>query len=216
MSWRNQLDNLPSEQRILVEGGSLSQRFANRPLGQTHPALIGGFYGFLVAMSLSLPIGYQYGWNEDTLRDWAFLALLLMLLVAITGHISLIVGKILRRPPVSLPRAWIYPLPFVGLSIISIFLVTDIEDHFSESLGKYIVYVGWLLLIAPGPIYIHLSWAPRWRLLCRLEEGLDPFEGDAPVPQINREESFSQDDDVEMAIENIEEDPPVLHFDGEE
>tara|TARA_B110000014_G_C20077498_1_gene562580 strand:- start:834 stop:1484 length:651 start_codon:yes stop_codon:yes gene_type:complete len=216
MSWRDRLDELPSEQRSLLEGGSLSQRFSNRPLGQTHPALIGGFYGFLVAISLSLPIGYENGWSEETFRDWGFLAVLLMLLVAITGHVSLIVGKILRRPPISLPRAWIYPLPFIGLSILSTILVTDIESNFSKEIGTYLVYVGWLLLIAPGPIYIHLSWAPRWRLLCRLEEGLDPFDGDVPAPIMNVEDELDEDSDMELAIEDIEDDPPILHHDDEE
>lgn len=35
----------------------------------------------------------------------------------------------------------------------------------------------WLLLLLPGPMYVHLSWAPRWRLLCMLEDGRDPFIG---------------------------------------
>ena len=28
----------------------------------------------------------------------------------------------------------------------------------------------------PGPLYVHLSWAPRWRLLCMVEDGVNPFE----------------------------------------
>ena len=68
MGWREDIGELPTEQRQLIEGGELSQRFAKKPLGMTHPALIGGFYGFLVAMSLMLPIGYTNGWNQDTLR----------------------------------------------------------------------------------------------------------------------------------------------------
>ena len=73
MGWREDIKDLPPEQRQLIEGGELSQRFAKQPLSMTHPAFIGGFYGFLVAMSLLLPIGYSNGWNQDTLRDWAFL-----------------------------------------------------------------------------------------------------------------------------------------------
>ena len=35
----------------------------------------------------------------------------------------------------------------------------------------------WALLLLPGPVYVHLSWAPRWRLLCMIEDGKDPFVG---------------------------------------
>ena len=95
MSWRDRLDDLPLEQRVLVEGGSLSQRFSKQPLSLTHPVLIGGFYGFLVSMALLLPHGYENGWGQNSLRDWTFLGVLLMLLVAITGHASLIFAQLL-------------------------------------------------------------------------------------------------------------------------
>jgi hypothetical protein len=35
--------------------------------------------------------------------------------------------------------------------------------------------LAWLLMLAPGPIYVHLSWAPRYRMLTMLEDGKDPF-----------------------------------------
>ena len=176
----------------------------------THPVLIGGFYGFLVAISLLLPIGYTNGWSQQTLRDWAFLGLLLMLVLSIIAHISLIFATILRRPPVSLRRAWVFPMPFLGLSIISIFFVTGIESEFSDAVVSVFVYIGWILLLGPGPAYIHLSWAPRWRILCRLEEGLDPFEGHLPEPEIE-EQIDSSDKDMEVVIDSIEENPPVLY-----
>ena len=96
MGWREDIKDLPPEQRQLIEGGELSQRFAKQPLSMTHPAFIGGFYGFLVAISLLLPIGYSNGWNQETLRDWAFLGLLLMLIIAIVGHFSLFFATILQ------------------------------------------------------------------------------------------------------------------------
>jgi hypothetical protein len=37
--------------------------------------------------------------------------------------------------------------------------------------------LGLILLIIPGPLYIHLSYAPRWRMLDRIDRELDPFEG---------------------------------------
>ena len=217
MSWRDRLDDLPPEQRLLVEGGSLSQRFSNQSLALTHPAFIGGFYGFLVAMALLLPYGYENGWSQDTIRDWAFLGVLLMLIIAITGHVSLIIAKILRRPPISLRRDLVYPMPFIGLSILSVLFVTDLESGISESTSNWMQYIGWALLLAPGPIYIQLSWAPRWRLLCRLEEGLDPFDGSILASSQSGAEVVAEDFDMEMAIEDIEDDPPLLYEnDGEE
>ena len=217
VSWRDKLEDLPPEHRILVEGGSLSQRFSKQPLSMTHPAFIGGFYGLLVATSLLLPFVYEKGWHEDTMRDWALLGVLLMLISAITGHFSLIVAKILRRPPISLRRMLVYPLPFLGLIILSVILVTELESELSDSAAMWLRYIGWMLILVPGPVYVHLSWAPRWRLLCRLEEGLDPFDGDVPSSTKTDDEGLDEDSDMEMAIEDIEEDPPLLHVsDGEE
>ena len=210
MGWREDIGELPTEQRQLIEGGELSQRFTKKPLGMTHPALIGGFYGFLVAISLMLPFGYANGWNQDALRGWLFVGLLLMLILAIIAHISLFFATILRRPPISLRRAWVFPIPFLGLSIISIFLVTDIESEISQNMAQWLVYLGWALLLGPGPAYIHLSWAPRWRILCRLEEGLDPFEGSLPSPD-PEDAMQGSDEDMEVVIDSIEEDSPVLY-----
>ena len=216
MSWRDRMQGLPPEQRILIEGGSLSQRFSKRPLSLTHPALIGGFYGFLVSIALLLPFGYENGWNQDTMRDQAFLSVLLMLIVAITGHFSLIIAQILKRPPISLRRGLVYPMPFIGLSILSVMLVTGLESEMSENTATWVSYLGWMLLLAPGPVYVHLSWAPRWRLLCRLEEGLDPFQGDIPSRDMPGNQEETSDSDMEMAIEDIEEDPPLLHVSDSE
>ena len=217
MSWRNRLDDLPPEQRILVEGGSLSQRFSKQSLTLTHPALIGGFYGFLISMALFLPHGYAKGWNQDSIRDLAFLCILLVLILAIIGHASLFMAQFLKRPPIPLRRDFVYPMPFIGLSILSIMLVTEIESGISDNLTSIIRYMGWVLLLTPGPIYVHLSWAPRWRLLCRLEEGLAPFEGEMELESMPEEDDEIVDFDLEMAIEDIEDDPPLLHIaDGEE
>ena len=216
MSWRDRLDDLPLEQRVLVEGGSLSQRFSKQPLSLTHPVLIGGFYGFLVSMALLLPYGYENGWGQNSLRDWAFLGVLLMLLVAITGHASLIFAQLLKRPPISLRRELAYPMPFIGLSILSVMLVTEVDSSLSENTATWIRYLGWALLLTPGPVYIHLSWAPRWRLLCRLEEGLDPFEGELPARPNSEMLEGIEDSDMELAIEDIEDDPPLLHVEDSE
>ena len=216
MSWREEIQQLPPEQRVLIEGGSLSQRFSSRPLGQSHPAIIGGFYGLLVGLALLLPYGYENGWTQDTLRDWSFISLLIVLLSAISGHFSLIVSNFTRRAPVSLKRYLIYPLPFLGLTILTVVLVTEIEAEISENLSDFIRNIGWMFILTPGPIYVHLSWAPRWRILCRLEEGLDPFNGELPESVGNDIEHMGEDEDMQSAIENIDDVPLQLSKDSEE
>jgi len=59
-------------------------------------------------------------------------------------------------------------MPFFGMALLTISR-TDLVN-----LPMWFV---WLLLLLPGPMYVHLSWAPRWRLLCMLEDGRDPFVG---------------------------------------
>ena len=132
-------------------------------------------------------------------------------MIAITGHASLIFAQLLKRPPISLRRELAYPMPFIGLSILSVMLVTEVDSSLSENTATWIRYLGWALLLTPGPVYIHLSWAPRWRLLCRLEEGLDPFEGELPARPNSEMLEGIEDSDMELAIEDIEDDPPLLH-----
>ena len=56
----------------------------------------------------------------------------------------------------------------------------------------------WLLLLLPGPMYVHLSWAPRWRLLCQLEDGVNPFEAlDLPL--------YEESNDIEEITDGDEE-----------
>lgn len=59
-------------------------------------------------------------------------------------------------------------MPFVGLALLTISLTGMLE------LPSSLI---WLLVLLPGPMYVHLSWAPRWRLLCQLEDDKNPFEG---------------------------------------
>ena len=91
-----------------------------------------------------------------------------------------------------------------------IYISTLIESEISQNMAQWLIYLGWVLLLGPGPAYIHLSWAPRWRILCRLEEGLDPFEGDLPPPE-NEDIMEDSDEDMEVVIDSIEEEPPVLY-----
>ena len=50
-------------------------------------------------------------------------------------------------------------------------------------------------MIFPGPVYIHLSWAPRWRLLNMLEQNINPFQNKVDISEI--QEDFELNEIVE-------------------
>ena len=80
-------------------------------------------------------------------------------------------------------------MPFVGFGLLTISQTEMIS--FPASLI-------WLLLLLPGPMYVHLSWAPRWRLLCQLEDGVNPFEAlDLPL--------YEESNDIEEITDGDEE-----------
>lgn len=90
-------------------------------------------------------------------------------------------------------------MPFVGLGLLTITL-TDLMDLPSSLI--------WLLLLLPGPLYVHLSWAPRWRLLCLLEDDQNPFEGLAipdSEPMRNAEEIADGDSELLSVVDGLEE-----------
>ena len=157
----------PHEQDTLL-GTSLSRRFSRLPLWLSHPANIGGFYGLLVALALLLPYAYGSKNNDVWGVEWLYHTSLLIVACAVTGFLSLMLISFSKRHPMAPPRYILYPMPFIGLALLSI-------DR-TELLGIPTALI-WLLLLLPGPIYVHLSWAPRWRLLCMVEDGNDPFEG---------------------------------------
>ena len=203
MDWRARIADLPPEQRALLIGGSLSQRFTQGPLGLTHPALIGAFYGLIISVALATPLGYQKDWALDVwMQDWSYLALMLMLLMAVLGHISLIIAKVSKRPPVALWRSLVFPMPFVGLILFTAALVADLNAVLPSALTGLPIQIAWLLLLIPGPVYVQLSWAPRWRILCRLEDGLEPFEGRTAMQPIEAE--APGDDELERAHDALE------------
>ena len=70
--------------------------------------------------------------------------------------------------PIAPPRIILYPMPFIGLGLLGL----DFADVLEISM-----LISMFVLLLPGPAYVHLSWAPRWRLLCMLDEGVNPFEG---------------------------------------
>ena len=157
----------PEEQETLL-GTSLSRRFARLPLWLSHPANIGGFYGLLVALALLLPYAFGEQDNEVWGVQWIYHTSLLLVACGICGFVSLIMVAVSKRHPVAPPRQILYPMPFVGLALLTVDRV--------DLVGVPSMLV-WALLLLPGPMYVHLSWAPRWRLLCMIEDGKDPFIG---------------------------------------
>ena len=165
--WEEHLDALGSKQRETLLGTSLSRRFTTLPLWLSHPSNISAFYGFLVSLALLLP--YRFGKEADGwFAAWIFQSALLMSACLLLGMISLIIVKISKRFPVTPPRYILYPMPFIGFSLLTMDRIQLFE------LPMELI---WLLLLLPGPMYVHLSWAPRWRLLCQLEDNKNPFEG---------------------------------------
>ena len=86
-------------------------------------------------------------------------------------------------------RKYLFPIPFIGLVLFSIARIEPDLISLPEQLG-------WVLLIAPGPLYIHLSYAPRWRLLERVSRGL---ELDEQPMKVGKEREL--DNDLIEAVE---------------
>ncbi len=173
--WREALEDLDDDHRLMLEGGSLSQLFLRYPLTLCHPLFVGSFYGVLVSLTFILPSLYA-GWMEsipieDSFNDWATKSIMFVALTAALSGISFLISTLVLRPPIRLEnrRRYLFPIPFIGLILITWSMIDDAP--------AWIAQLGWLLAIIPGPIYIHLSYAPRWRILDRIDRGLDPFEG---------------------------------------
>ena len=166
--WGQTLASLGTAEQETLLGTSLSRRFTTLPLWLSHPANIGAFYGFLVSLTLLLP--YRFA-GEDTngwLANWVFHASILMVACLVMGFSSLLLIRWSKRFPMTPPRILLYPMPFLGLALLTLGR-TDMVNVPTALV--------WLLLLLPGPMYVHLSWAPRWRLLCMLEYGRDPSIG---------------------------------------
>ena len=185
----------------MLEGGTLSQFFLRYPLYISHPIFIGSFYGFLVGLTLLLP--YTYFANIDnipimeSLRDWGIQPLMLITLCSFLGGSSSIIASISKRPPIRLEnrRRFLFPFPFIGLAIISVSMMNEIPE--------YAMFAGWVCFILPGPLYVHLSYDPRLRIIDRLDRDLRPFEGmirtiDSPDSE---EVVVTEDDELEEVVD---------------
>ena len=147
------------------------------------------FYGLLVALALILPYAYGDKNNEVWGVQWLYHTSLLMVACAASGFVSVALIAFSKRHPVAPPRQLLYPMPFVGLALLSIDRVGMMD------IPSMLV---WALLLLPGPVYVHLSWAPRWRLLCMIEDGKDPFVGLEVKAEDNLEAEEMVGEDTEM------------------
>ena len=188
--WRDSVSSLDVPQQELLTGGGLSKRFTKLPLWLSHPSNIGAFYGLLVSMALILP---YYMTEEFWFPLWLLHASLLVAAVAALGIVSRIINALTKRMPISVNRKLLYPMPFIGFALFTmIHTELIVKNDFTQ-------YLSWGLLMIPGPVYIHLSWAPRWRLLCMIEDGGNPFENN-PIKEYNiqQETEMASTDDSEI------------------
>jgi len=178
-------------------GASLSRKFAKLPLWLSHPSNIGGFYGFLIAIALILPYRFAGEDNSGWLNDWALHCALLIAACFFLGLCSTLITAISGRFPVTPPRTILYPMPFIGLALLSINR-TDIIAIYP--------FLSWTLILLPGPLYVHLSWAPRWRLLCMIDDGKNPFDGLENVEQEIKDyaKPSSIDSEIESVVDDFE------------
>ena len=164
-AWEKRLESLDASERDTLLGTSLSRRFTKLPLWLSHPANIGGFYGMLVSMAIILPYKFAES-GSGWVSGWLFHSALLVAACLLLGLASILLVGLFKRFPVSPPRGILYPMPFIGFALLTI----DRTD-----MMQIPSLISWFLLLLPGPMYVHLSWAPRWRLLCMIEDGKDPF-----------------------------------------
>ena len=107
----------------------------------------------------------------------------------VLGFCSLILVSLTKRMPMTPPRIILYPMPFLGIALLGMDFSNVVDVPSGISL---------FVLLLPGPAYVHLSWAPRWRLLCMLDEGVNPFDGMKVLPE------SAQDSADEIAGEDLE------------
>ena len=88
-------------------------------------------------------------------------------------------------------------MPFIGLALLSINR-TDIVAIYP--------FLSWTLILLPGPLYVHLSWAPRWRLLCMIDDGKNPFEGQDAIDVEEKiyPETETFDSEIESVLDDFE------------
>jgi hypothetical protein len=187
--WAEIVSDLDQEQRELLFGTSLSRRFSRLPLWISHPANIGMFYGFLISLALIFPYTLRYDNLNESFSNWLLFSALFMAACLVLGFSSLILVALTKRMPMTPPRIILYPMPFLGIGLLGL----DFSNVLDIPAGLSL-----FVLLLPGPAYVHLSWAPRWRLLCMLDDGVNPFEVGKSYPV------STKDSADEMAGEDLE------------
>tara|TARA_B100000767_G_scaffold25590_1_gene22477 strand:+ start:1642 stop:2256 length:615 start_codon:yes stop_codon:yes gene_type:complete len=188
--WGQKLEHLSQNEQDTLLGTSLSRRFTALPLWLSHPGNIGAFYGILISLALLMPYRFSGQDTSAWLANWLFHTSLLIVGCLMLGFASLLLVRWSKRFPMAPPRIVLYPMPFVGLALLTL----SRTDMLNAPLSLV-----WLLLLLPGPLYVHLSWAPRWRLLCMLEDGKNPFLGlESKGSEPNEDAATLAGDDEEL------------------
>jgi hypothetical protein len=187
--WADVVSDLDQEQQELLFGTSLSRRFSRLPLWISHPANIGMFYGFLISLALIFPYTLRYDNLNESFSNWLLFSALFMAACLVLGFSSLILVALTKRMPMTPPRIILYPMPFLGIGLLGL----DFSNVLDIPAGLSL-----FVLLLPGPAYVHLSWAPRWRLLCMIDEGVNPFE------DVKRYPISTKDSADEIAGEDLE------------
>jgi hypothetical protein len=185
-TWRDDLGELDERDRSLLLGGTLSRRFSGLPLWLNHPANIGGFYGILVSLALILPYCFTV---DSWLMPWVFHSALLIASCIFLGMVSRLINVFTKRMPMNTPRGILYAMPFLGLMLLTVDMTTlfDVPN-----------FLVWGILMIPGPLYVHITWAPRWRMLCMLDYDENPFSGHIMPSVIADEETKANGNDSVM------------------
>lgn len=179
VGWSEIVSELEPEHQDLLFGTSLSRRFSRLPLWISHPANIGMFYGFLISLALIFPYILRYDNLNESFSNWLLFSSLFMGACLVLGFSSLILVALTKRMPMAPPRIILYPMPFLGIGLLGL----DFSNVVNIPAGLSL-----FVLLLPGPAYVHLSWAPRWRLLCMLDDGVNPF-ADAKLYPVASEDS---------------------------
>lgn len=174
--WQNVVESMDSEHRHMLTGGSVSNFFLRDSLTLCHPIFVGGLYGLMISIALLPPMAYSslsVGDDYSQIgRHWLFQMLIIVAITSILGAFSILISTIVKRPPARLLylRRILFALPFIGLTILS---ASVIDNQYGINLYR----LGWFIYILPGPLWVHLSFAPRWRIIDRIDRGIEPFEG---------------------------------------
>ena len=172
--WQEVVRSMDNEHEHMLRGGTVSNFFLRESLTLSHPVFVGGCYGLMISIALILPLYHDNTQNGflELARDWGLQSVIIISITSILGAFSIITSILIKRPPARLQN-WkkiLFVFPFMGLSMVSVSIIYGFG-------GQFFLEFGWFLYILPGPLWVHLSYAPRWRIIERIDRGLNPFEG---------------------------------------